>query len=416
MNRNIFYWLLYDSGNSFVVSAIGGLYLAQWLVLDKGIPEVWYGAAFSVATVFVLLTSPLLGAWSDKLDNRKVFVNTFTLIIAIAGLLMILSTNSRELSSFLPIFVLFLFFIIQYAYQLSLVFFNSLLEKLSLENTRGKISGLSMLFNQVAFVIANAALLPFALGKVTLFGVTGRSQVFLPAFIIFVVLSSPFVFRFKENQKIGEQIKKGQGIFSRTLEGIKLLYRKEKNVGMFLLGFSFVSDALLTISLYFALILNELYKVSDVKKFIALSIMFIFAAIGGYSVGKIADKRGVKRMLLLMAACVMISFIIAFLSSNFSILLVVLVFAGIGWGGFYSLSRVMLVKISPLEQLGEYFGFYSTFERFASIIGPTLWGITITLLAHNSMLKYRVAGFSQIILMIIGIIILLRVKDKRIVS
>jgi len=142
--------------------------------------------------------------------------------------------------------------------------------------------------------------------------------------------------------------------------------------------------------------------------------MFIFAAMGGYWAGKIADKRGVKKMLLLMATCVMISFFIAFLSSNFSILLVVLVFAGIGWGGFYSLSRVMLVKISPSEQLGEYFGFYSTFERFASIIGPTLWGVTMTILAHNSMLKYRVAGFSQIILMAIGILILLRVKDQRV--
>jgi len=34
-NKNLFYWLLYDAGNSFIVSAIGGLYLAQWLVLDK---------------------------------------------------------------------------------------------------------------------------------------------------------------------------------------------------------------------------------------------------------------------------------------------------------------------------------------------------------------------------------------------
>ena len=89
---------------------------------------------------------------------------------------------------------------------------------------------------------------------------------------------------------------------------------------------------------------------------------------------------------------------------------------GIGWGGFYSLSRAMLVKISPKEQLGEYFGFYSTFERFASIIGPTLWGVTITLLAHNSALKYRVAGFSQIVLMFIGFMILLRVKDRRVIE
>ena len=416
MGRNLLYWLLYDAGNSFVVSAIGGLYLAQWLVLDKGIPEVWYGTAFSVATVFVLLTSPLLGAWSDKLGKRKIFVNIFTLIIAAAGLLMIFSTNSKVFSNFLPAFVLFLFFLIQYAYQLSLVFFNSLLEKLSLENTRGEISGLSMLFNQAAFVIANAALLPFALGKITLIGITGRSQVFLPAFFIFAVLSFPFVLKFKEKEKSREQTENDSNIVKKTINGIKLLYQKEKNVGKFLLGFSFVSDALLTISLYFALIMNELYKVPDTKKFLAVSTMFIFAAIGGYWVGKVADKRGIKRTLLFMIVCIVISFFVAFISSNFSVLLAVLIFAGIGWGGFYSLSRAMLVKISPKEQLGEYFGFYSTFERFASIIGPTLWGVTITLLAHNSALKYRVAGFSQIVLMFIGFMILLRVKDRRVIE
>lgn len=413
MDKNLLYWLLYDAGNSFVVSATGGLYLAQWLVLDKGVPEAWYGAAFSVATVFVLLTSPIFGAWSDKIGNRKNFVNIFTFIIAASGLLMIFGTNSREFSKLFPIFVLFLFFLIQYAYQLSLVFFNALLEKLSIEKTRGKISGLSMLFNQFAFVFANAALLPFALGKITLFGTVGRSQVFLPAFLIFIALSAPFVFLFKEKQKKEESVKQDRNILRRTIEGIKLLYLKEKNVGLFLLGFSFVSDALLTISLYFALIMNELYKIPDEKKFIAVSIMFLFAAVGGLWAGKAADMYGIKKVLLLMTLFLVISFFIAFISSNFLILLMVLVFAGIGWGGFYSLSRALLIKISPKGRLGEYFGFYSTFERFASIIGPTLWAITITLLSHDSILKYRVAGFSQLSLMFIGIVILLQVKGKR---
>jgi UMF1 family MFS transporter len=86
---------------------------------------------------------------------------------------------------------------------------------------------------------------------------------------------------------------------------------------------------------------------------------------------------------------------------------------GVGFGSFYTTSRALLVKISPPEKLGEYFGFYSTFQKFASIIGPvTYGGITLALNSYGTF-KYRAAFFALSVLMLIGTLILLKVKEER---
>jgi UMF1 family MFS transporter len=85
--------------------------------------------------------------------------------------------------------------------------------------------------------------------------------------------------------------------------------------------------------------------------------------------------------------------------------------AGIGWGGFYTSNRALLIKIAPKENLGEYFGLYSTFEKFASIIGPMVWGIITLILIDNGIIKYRVAGMVVVGLMAIGIYFIYKVKE-----
>ena len=72
-----------------------------------------------------------------------------------------------------------------------------------------------------------------------------------------------------------------------------------------------------------------------------------------------------------------------------------------------------MMKISPNNQLGEYFGFYSTFARFASIIAPLVWGIITLLLRNHLVLKYQVAGTVMVGFLMIGTLILSRVKENR---
>jgi UMF1 family MFS transporter len=69
--------------------------------------------------------------------------------------------------------------------------------------------------------------------------------------------------------------------------------------------------------------------------------------------------------------------------------------------------------LSPPSKLGEYFGFYSTFQKFASIIGPLTWGAVTLLLKNQGEFRYRMAILSLSLLMLIGTLIVTRVKEEK---
>lgn len=414
MNRNIFLWALYDFGNTFLTVAITGLYLSQWVIIDNKFDDIWYGATFTLATILLLLTSPFWGTWSDKLGKRMPFLSAATIVFVIFGILLGLIANSP-----LPVFpkvivVLLIFFILQYAYQISLVFLDALLHQISTPKTIGKISGIGDSFAEFSWIVGPAILLPFATGVITLFGVPGRSQVFLPAAILTAIFTLPMLLWFKEPKlKVEEKIN-FRSVYIHTISGLKYLIKKDKNVLMYLVSFMFISDALLTSLLYFGVFLDKLYRISDTQKVVVLVLMEIVAIPGALIFGRIGDRIGVKKIMLIASVDLLLGFLFVSVTSNISQLYVAAAFLGIGMSGFYVTGRAFLIKISPVDKLGEYFGFYGTFQRFASVVGPLTWGVVIFLLKDFGDFRYRVAGVSMTCLMLIGILLLMRVKEKRI--
>jgi hypothetical protein len=58
--KNLLCRVIYDFGNSFFIVAIGAMFLAQRLIIDNKVPDIRYGASFSLATILVLFVSPFL--------------------------------------------------------------------------------------------------------------------------------------------------------------------------------------------------------------------------------------------------------------------------------------------------------------------------------------------------------------------
>lgn len=410
--KNIISWLVYDFGNSFFVTAISGLFLAQWLILDNKLDDIWYGAGFSIATIFVLISSPYFGAWSDKIGKRMPFLKWTSIVLFIFNGLIAVTAVSNLPRIYRTFIVLGLSIIVQYLYQMSLIFYNSLLKEISTEKNRGKISGLGEGFNSLGWLLGSVVLLPFATGAITLIGEPGRPQVFIPAFIISTLLMLPLLFLFKEQpQSIDNSQKESVG--KKTIEGIKQLFNNNRNVGVFLIAFALISDIVLTLNLYFAVVMDALYKINDQTKVLASAIGFICAIIFGYILGKFADKYGHKLILLISCGLLIGVMPVFFLSSSLWVLYTVVVISGVGSGGYYVVSRSLMMKISPQDQLGEYFGFYSTFARVASVIAPLIWGGITLLLRDYLVLKYQVAGMVMVGLLVIGTFILLKVKENK---
>lgn len=416
MDNNTRYWILYDFANSFLSAALEGLYFSQWVVIDNKFPDIWYGGVFSAATFLLLLTAPFLGAWSDIRGKKMPFLKTASIAMIVFGVILGVVANS-----FLPavpkvLFALVAFFFVQYFYQASLTFYNPLLDQLSTVKNRGNISGIGQLANNLGFVVATGVFLLLVQRHFTVFGEAGRNQVFLPATILFALLSLPMLLRFKEH--VRDQTKhisiNFKRVYKNTVRGLQGLFTQQKNVGIFLIAFMLISDAILTANLFFAIFMQEIYHIPDTQKFILVSLMSIFVIPSCYISGKLGDKFGLKKVLLVSCVILITSFLLISLSTSINLLYLLILLVGLGWGGYYTTARALLVAISPPKQLGEYFGFYSTFQKFASIIGPITWGGLTFFLVDLGSNRYRIAVLALVLLMAIGTLLLVRVKEERI--
>lgn len=80
-------------------------------------------------------------------------------------------------------------------------------------------------------------------------------------------------------------------------------------------------------------------------------------------------------------------------------------------GGSQALSRSLIGKMMPKSKSAEFFGFFSVFEKFASILGPFIFGIVSTIMGES-----RLSIVSLVIFFIAGIILLRQVNVERGVS
>ena len=68
----------------------------------------------------------------------------------------------------------------------------------------------------------------------------------------------------------------------------------------------------------------------------------------------------------------------------------------------------MIGRMMPKSKSAEFYGFFSVFEKFASILGPFLFGIVSSIM-HES----RLSIASLILFFVIGIIVLRKVNIER---
>ena len=77
---------------------------------------------------------------------------------------------------------------------------------------------------------------------------------------------------------------------------------------------------------------------------------------------------------------------------------------GSGLGGVQVADRVLMVRLSPPEQLGEFFGLYGLVGKGSQVIGQLLYGaITFLLLTSLGVGAYQVAVLSLLVTMLIGV-------------
>jgi len=396
--RSLYSWLFFDLANTVYAFVIPGLYFSVWLVSEQGWTDQSLGFATSGAMVIVAILGPWVGARSDGSQGKKPMLLITTLICIVATFL--LGTFDVSISV--------LFFIVSLiGFNLGSVVYDALLVSVSTPTNRGRISGLGVAFGYVG------SLLGF--GVATLLQNFGYSyvEIFRSVAVMFLIFSLPAFIFIKEKKVSNEKST------IKITESISLVIKSWKHstqypgLTRFLVGRFFYADAINTlISGLLAVYLVEEVGLSPTDSQNLLGLAIIISIIGGYVFGKAADKYGPRKLTLISLVCWMLSLSIAIIATEFDqlwLIYVTGVLGGFNIGGIFAVDRVFMTRLSPEKHLGEFYGLYSTVGRFATIIGPLLWGLIVNTLG----LGRNAALFSLIILLLISFFIIRGVSDEQ---
>ena len=395
--KSLFSWLLFDLANTVYAFIIPGLYFSVWLVSEKGWTDQQLGLATSTAMVIVAILGPWIGRKSDSSQGKKKILLLMTLICIISTFL--LGTFSVETSVLLFIFSLI-------GFNLGSVVYDALLVSVSNEENRGKISGLGVAFGYTGSLIG--------FGVATLLQNMGYSyiEIFKSVAILFLLFSLPAFFFIEEKITTDKKIKKN------ILNSLSIVInswkhsRQYKGLTRFLVGRFFYADAINTlISGLLAVYLVEEVGLTPADSQSILALAIVVSIIGGYIFGKAADLYGPRKLILISITCWMISLSLAIIATEFNqlwLIYVTGVLGGFNIGGIFAVDRVFMTRLSPEKHLGEFYGLYSTVGRFATILGPILWGLIVNSLG----LGRNVAMGSLILLLAISYYIIQGVSDS----
>lgn len=116
---------------------------------------------------------------------------------------------------------------------------------------------------------------------------------------------------------------------------------------------------------------NVLIAAVLVVQFVGIPFAFLFGALAG----RIGPKRAIFVGLIAYTVISVIGYFMK--TATHFVMLAGLV--GMVQGGTQALSRSLFATLIPAHKSGEFFGFYSVFEKFANIFGPLVFVATIEL-------------------------------------
>ncbi len=121
--------------------------------------------------------------------------------------------------------------------------------------------------------------------------------------------------------------------------------------------------------------------------------------------GAIANRIGAKRAVFIGLVVYTVIAIIGYFMTTATHFLILSGLVGLVQGGTQALSRSLYSSMVPPHKSGEFFGFFSVFEKFAGIFGPALFSLVIAFTGTS-----RGAIISVIVFFIAGALVLARVN------
>jgi UMF1 family MFS transporter len=400
-------WAMYDWAASSVQTTIMVAVFPIYFVKVAGAGIAESGATQrlatinSVALVIIALASPLLGAISDYRAAKKRLTAIFLGlgVIACCGLFLV-GSGDLDLASWL-------FIAIMVGVAGSYVFYEALLPHIAHPGEMDRVSTAGYAMGYLGGGVLLALNLAW-IQKPALFGLPsgeglGESEATLPARLAFVsvavwwaLFSIPLFrkvpeppLRIEPDEQSGES--PVRVAFVRLTETFREL-RSYRQAFLMLLAFLIYNDGIQTIikmatayGTEIGIDQSALIGAILLVQFVGIPCTFLF--------GTVAGRVGAKRAIFLGLVAYTAISILGYYMTTAAHFYALAGLVGIVQGGTQALSRSLFASMIPQHKSGEFFGFFSIFEKFAGIFGPLIFAGTIAVTGSSRNAILSVIGF-----------------------
>jgi MFS transporter, UMF1 family len=384
-------WAWYDWASSAmqttIMVAVFPIYFVK--VAGAGLPESGatqrLAAVNTLALVVIALVSPVLGAISDYRATKKRLLAVF-MLIGVAAVLGMFFVGRGDLDLASALFAVSLIGVAG-----SFVFYEALLPHIA---RPGEIDRISTAGYALGY-LGGGVLLAFNLAWIQRpdwFGLPSgagltQSQATLPIRLAFVsvaiwwvIFSLPLFRRVSEppaTLEPGER--RGANpvhtAFARLASTFREL-RSYRHAFLMLLAFLIYNDGIQTIikmatayGTELGIGQNALIGAILLVQFVGIPCSVLF--------GSLAARIGAKRALFLGLLAYTAISVLGYFMKTATHFYALAGLVGMVQGGTQALSRSLFASMIPRHQSGEFFGFFSIFEKFAGIFGPLIFAATI---------------------------------------
>jgi len=377
--KTVWGWVMYDWANSaFATTVMAGFFpiffKQYWSYgVDVNMSTAQLGFGNSLASLFVALMAPFLGAIADKGSAKKKFLLFFAYlgVLMTAGLFLV---HKGQWGMAIFVYVMGII-----GFSGANVFYDAILPGITGEDKIDYVSslGFSMGYLGGGLLFLINVLMTLMPQKFGLPDATAAVRVSFLSVAFWWGLFTIFTIAWVPEDKSTAKVKSGESIVTAGIKQLMNTFKKVrhlKTVFLFLLAYWFYIDGVDTIirmAVDYGLSLgfesNDLIVALLLVQFVGFPAALVF--------GKLGERWGVRKAIYLAIGiymCVTIWGTMMTRKEEFYVLAAVI---GLVQGGIQALSRSYYSRLIPKNQAAEYYGFYNMLGKFAAIIGPALMGI-----------------------------------------
>lgn len=385
-------WALYDVGNSafwvVIATAVFPVYYQDLYVQSQTVPgqvlteearnalktlggsRLGYTAA--IAMVIVAVLGPILGVISDRTAVKKKLLALFAGVgVVSTGLMVVIGRGDVLLASVL-------YTVSTVGVAGSMVFYDALLPAVAREQDLDRVSSFGFAAGYLGSVVL-FILDVVIISKPAWFGLSSGDQAIRLSFLSVALWWAAFTIPLLRRVKEPPSETAGAG-GNPIVEGFLQLGRTFKKLGqyrqllLFLVAFWIYGDGIGTIIKMSTPFGNSL-GVPREQMMYALIATQIVGVPFALAFGALARRIGAKAGILIgLGVYAGICGFAAFMKEAWHFWALAIA-VGMVQGGTQALSRSIFASMIPKGHSGEFFGFFSTMEKFAGIAGPLLLGL-----------------------------------------